>query len=612
MSDIQSENKKEEEPKAFELAVWKKMFKFLDPYKKPLIFIIIFSVLCALVDTILPLLQEYAIITFILPKTTIGIMGYVGMYMLILIFQCIFTFIFIRKSTFVENDLSKTLRSKSFTHLQKLSVSYYNTNSVGYMMSRITSDTSKISGMISWGIMDTMWCIFFLGGAFIVMFIKNYELALLVLIIVPGIVLTTMFFQKKILQSNRKVRHINSKITGEFNEGIGGAKTSKTLSIQDLTDKEFFATTSEMKKHSIRAHMLNAVYLPFINFFSAIGISLVIVSGGGNVLENAYLIAEFSVFITYAVSIVNPISRVAELLAETIATQVNIERLSNLLAEKPLIEESEKVLEKYGDSFTPKFENFEPIRGDIEFKDVSFKYPDGSEYILENFNLKISAGTNVAIVGETGAGKSTLVNLVCRFFEPTSGQILVDGVDYRERSQLWLHQSMGYVLQNPHLFSGSVMENIRYGNLTATDEDIIQSAKYVSADIVIGKLEDGYNTDVGEGGDRLSSGEKQLVSFARAIIADPRIFILDEATSSIDTLTEQLIQGAIAHLLKGRTSFLIAHRLSTIRHADVILVVKDGKIIERGSHSEMMKAKSYYHELYTRQYRQEEEEHILA
>ena len=273
--------------------------------------------------------------------------------------------------------------------------------------------------------------------------------------------------------------------------------------------------------------------------------------------------------------------------------------------------DSPEVIEKYGDSFFPKKENWEPIKGDIEFRDVSFHYPDGKEEILSHFNLKIPAGTNVAIVGETGAGKSTLVNLACRFFEPTGGQILIDGKDYRERSQLWLHSSLGYVLQNPHLFSGSVMENIRYGRLDATDEEVIAAAKAVHADQVVEKMDLGYQSDVGEGGDRLSTGEKQLISFARAVLADPRIFVLDEATSSIDTQTEQLIQKATDKILKGRTSFLIAHRLSTIRNADLILVVKDGKIIEQGKHLELLEQKGYYYQRVRRQFTEEESQKIL-
>ena len=264
------------------------------------------------------------------------------------------------------------------------------------------------------------------------------------------------------------------------------------------------------------------------------------------------------------------------------------------------------MIERYGDSFNPKYENWEELRGDIEFKDVTFRYPDGQENVLEHFSLKVPHGQNIAIVGETGAGKSTLVNLVCRFYEPTEGVLLIDGRDARERSQLWLHSHLGYVLQTPHLFSGSVRENLRYGRPDATDEEIMKALEMVSAKEIVAKM-GGLGVDVGEGGSHLSTGEKQLLSFARALLADPKLLILDEATSSIDTLTEKAIQNAISVVTKGRTSFVIAHRLSTIVSADLILVVQDGKIIERGKHRELMRKKGYYYSLYTRQY----EESIL-
>ncbi len=295
----------------------------------------------------------------------------------------------------------------------------------------------------------------------------------------------------------------------------------------------------------------------------------------------------------------------AGVFADFLATQVNIERVTALMETPCGITDPPEIERAYGDCFEPRRENWPPIRGEIEFRDVTFRYPDGEENVLEHFNLHIPAGTNVAIVGETGAGKSTLVNLVCRFYEPTSGQVLIDGRDARERSQLWLHANIGYVLQTPHLFSGTVLENLRYGNPDATMQEIEAAVRAVCADEIIARLPEGYDTQVGEGGSSLSTGEKQLLSFARALLADPRIFVLDEATSSVDTITEQKLQQAIETVMRGRTSFIVAHRLSTIRRADVILVVQDGRIIEQGSHRALMERKGAYYALYTRQYREQ-------
>ena len=298
-------------------------------------------------------------------------------------------------------------------------------------------------------------------------------------------------------------------------------------------------------------------------------------------------------------------ARSVDAIADLITVKVNVERLTTLLETKSDVSDTPEVIEKYGDTFNPKTENWEPLYGDIEFRDVTFKYPDGDEYVLEHFNLKVPQGTNVAIVGETGAGKSTLVNLVCRFYEPTSGRVLIDGRDARERSVGWLHSHIGYVLQTPHLFSGTVRENLLYGRQNATDEELDAACKSVNADKVIARLENGYDSVIGEGGNNLSTGEKQLLSFARAILADPAIFVLDEATSSIDTLTEKLIQDAIEKLMRGRTSFIIAHRLSTIRSADVILAVHGGKIVESGTHEQLLAKRGYYYNLYIRQFREE-------
>lgn len=595
----------EDYKKPFSIQIWKKVIPFVKLYKKDFILAISFLVLVSIFDVIFPLFQRYAINNFIVPSSTEGIGKFAALYGVILLSQATSVIFFIQNAMRVELNVAKSIRKALFVHLQKLSFSYYNTTPVGYMMARVMSDTGRIGQMVSWGMIDMLWAIIYVIGVFIAMMLLNIKLALLVMIIIPLIAVITMYFQKKILNVNRKIRKINSRMTGAYNEGITGARTSKTLVIEDKNLSEFSKITDKYYNYTLRATVLNAVFIPIVLTFSTLAVCFVLVRGGYLVINDAMEFGTLSVFITYAIGIFEPIQQIARVFADFVSTQANIERVTGLLETEPQITDTPEVIEKYGDNFSPKKENWEPITGDIEFKDVTFKYPDGDEYILTNFNLKIPAGTTVAIVGETGAGKSTLVNLACRFFEPTSGEILIDGRNYKERSQLWLHNNIGYVLQNPHLFSGTIRENIRYGKFDATDEEIEAAIKIVAADTIISNMENGLDTNIGEGGDRLSTGEKQLISFARAIISDPRIFVLDEATSSIDTQTEQLIQEAIMHILKNRTSFLIAHRLSTIKKADLILVVKNGKIIERGTHKELLGQKGYYHSLYLKQFEEE-------
>lgn len=597
--------------KPFDLTVWKKMLPFLRPYYVNLFIVIVLNIVMALIDISMPLFQRYTIDHYIGGGTLEGIGWFTALYGLAIVFQTVVVIISTRQSMFIEMKTNRDMKRACFVHLQTLSFSFYNVTPIGYLIARVMSDTGRISDMLAWGLMDVMWSLVYVLGVFAAMLMLNWKLALLIMLIVPLIAVLTVYFQNKILHWNRKTRRINSQITGAFNEGISGARTSKTLVIEEHNINDFKSLTADMRQASIKTQMLSAVYIPSIMFLSSLATALVLARGGYLSMQGLMEIGTLSAFTSYAVGIFEPIQQIARILADIISAQANIERVCGLLEEVPAIQDTPEVVEKYGDNFVGKTENWEPIRGDIEFRDVTFRYPDGSENILEHFNLKIPAGTTVAIVGETGAGKSTLVNLACRFFEPTAGTILIDGKDYRERSQLWLHSNIGYVLQNPHLFSGSIKENIRYGRLDATDEQIEAAAKAVSADTVVEKLENGYDSDVGEGGDRLSTGEKQLISFARAVLADPAIFVLDEATSSIDTQTEQLIQNAIAHLLKGRTSFLIAHRLSTIRHADIILVVKDGKIIESGSHEDLLRKKGYYFSLYTKQFEKEASAQLL-
>lgn len=589
-----------------------RLLPYLKPYRYTMLSMVVLGLLTSSVDILWPLFQQYALDEFIGKGTLNGLGVFIALYVVCLLGQVIMSFISCYQANEVEMYVGRDLKRMSFNHLQTLSFSYYNQNSVGYIHARVMSDTGRIGGLVSWSLMDGVWNMTYLVGAIIVMLSINVRLALLVLVVVPLTALASAYFQKKLVFLNRKIREINSRITGNFNEGITGAKTTKTLVVEDKMEQDFNRTSAEMKHTSIRAAHFRALFTSVISFASYLALALVLWQGGYITMQQVIELGTLSVFMSYALGMMEPVQWIVRAISDLIMVQVNVERFTRLMETKSDVADTPEVIEKYGDSFEPKRENWEELHGDIEFRDVSFKYPDGDEYILEHFNLKVPQGTNVAIVGETGAGKSTLVNLVCRFFEPTSGQILIDGRDARERSQLWLHSNIGYVLQTPHLFSGTVLENLRYGKPDATMEEIEAAVKSVSADGVIARMEKGYQSEVGEGGDLLSTGEKQLLSFARAILADPRIFVLDEATSSIDTVTEKLIQDAIEHLMKGRTSFVIAHRLSTIRQADVILVVKDGQIVERGTHLELMEKKGYYYNLYTRQYQEESVENAFT
>ena len=594
------------------LRTWAKLLPFLKPYSKTMAVILITMLVNAGIDIAYPLLSGYAVDTFVTPGTSKGVGWFAVGYMAVVLAQMTCTIVFARKALKVEMYLGRDLKKRLFTHLQTLSFAYYNTTPVGTIMARVMSDTNRIGGVFAWSLVDIFWSAAYVIGSMAVMLAINWQLALLVIVVVPIIALLTLYFQKKILKINRQVRRINADITRHYNEGISGAKTSKTLVIEDKNTAAFQEVTSRMRETTVRAVLLNAVYVPIIGFLTALAVAFVLTGGGNMVLWGSIGIGQLTIFVNFALGIADPVQTLARTISNFIATQANIERVSALLELQPEITDSPEVVEKYGTSFAPKRENWEPLLGHITFEDVTFHYPDGTENVLEHFNLDVPAGTTVAIVGETGAGKSTLVNLCCRFFEPTSGRVLIDGKDYRERSQLWLHSNIGYVLQTPHLFSGTVKENIRYGRLDATDEEIVAAAKLVNAHDFITHMEHGYDSDVGEGGGQLSTGEKQLISFARAVLANPRIFVLDEATASIDTKTEALIQEAISTLLTGRTSFLIAHRLSTIRKADMILVVRAGKIIERGTHQELMALGGYYADLYNKQFETESAESVFS
>ena len=579
-----------------------KLYPYIKPYLKKILLMIFLGVISSLFDSVYPIFNRYALDNFVVKNTLKGLPAFIILYVVVLIVQVVDNFVTCALCGQVEMCMDRDLRNASFNHLQELSFDYFNRNNVGYMHARVMSDTGKIGVMVAWRMMDVIWNGSYILWVFVMMTILNPRLAAYVLVMVPIAAVIAIYFQKRLLVLNRKIREINSTITGNFNEGITGAKAIKSLVVEGKITDDFEKDTEKMRRESVHSTHYSALFSSLITMLSTLSLALILWKGGKLSTEGFMQIGTLTVFISYALGLLEPVQNVIVTISEMIALQVNVERLFKLLETESDVSDSKEVIEKYGDTFNPKKENWEPLVGDIEFKDVSFRYPDGDEYVLENFNLKVPKGTNVAIVGETGAGKSTLVNLVCRFFKPTKGQILIDGRDAAERSLLWLHSNLGYVLQTPHLFSGSVRDNLRYGKADATDEEIMEALRLVSAEDIIKKMEKGLDSDVGEDGGMLSTGEKQLLSFARAILADPKILILDEATSSIDTVTERAIQDAIVTVTKGRTSFVIAHRLSTIVDADIILVVRDGKITERGKHKELMALKGYYYDLFTRQF----------
>lgn len=588
------------------LNIWKRFFKYLYEFRSGLFKMAFLMIIVAGIDAVMPLLTRYAIDNFIAKKTTVGLKTFAIVYFGIFALQAINVKLFIMQAGKIETGLAYHIRKLGFKRLQQLSFSYYDNSSVGWLMSRMTSDITRLSEIVSWGLIDMVWAVAMMIGFVIIMLYNNVELTLISMSVVPVLFVIGVFFQRKILKSYRNVRKLNSQITADFSEEVAAAKTTKTLVREDENLREFKNDADSMRYSAVRAVMFSSLFLPIVISMGSIGTGLALWFGGNKVITEALTYGTFVMFISYTIQFFDPLSRLAETLAELQNAQASAERIITLIETEADIWDEEAVIEKYGDLFNPKRENWEKIYGDIEFKNITFSYKNGED-VLENFNLKVNSGETIALVGETGSGKSTIVNLLCRFYEPDSGEILIDEKDYRERSLLWLQSNLGYVLQSPHLFSGTIKDNIRYGKLDASQEEIERAAKLVNAHSFIMNMEKGYDTDVGEGGGNLSTGEKQLISFARAIIADPAIFVLDEATSSIDTETEKIIETAIEKTLSGRTSFIIAHRLSTIVSADKILVLRKGKIVEAGNHKELLRKKGYYYRLYTNQLLQEKE-----
>jgi len=591
--------------------LWSKIFGYLLKYKKHLLFLIFLMSSLSSIDVGFPRMNRYGRDYYIMEKGSLGNLwlyglGYFGM----ICVQGLVVFFFIQQAGKIEMEFAYDMRNRAFRKLQELSFTYFDKTPLGWIMARMTSDIGRLAEIVSWSLIDMVWGLTVMIGVTIIMVIINWKMALLILMVVPVLAWISVVFQRKILEKYRSTRKINSQITGAFSEGITGAKTSKTLVLEESQINDFKQLTSKLSRESISAAILASIFMPLVAGLGAFSLAMILWIGGQQVLVGTMSFGTLMLYTQYAGSFFEPLRQLARLLAEFQMAQASAERVLTLVNTEADLVDTKEVVESYGTILNPITTGYHRLKGDVRFNDVSFAYKK-EEPVLSHFNPDVKAGETFALVGETGSGKSTIVNLLCRFYEPNEGTITIDGIPLRERSVGWLHSNLGYVLQAPHLFSGSVRENIRYGRLDATDEEIEAAARMVDAHDFIEKLDKGYLTDVGEGGNRLSTGQKQLISFARAVIADPSIFVLDEATSSIDTETEQIIQKAIENLMKGRTSFIIAHRLSTIVTADRILVIRKGVIVEEGTHHELMMKHGYYYRLYTNQFNEDLQNQLL-
>lgn len=585
--------------------LWLQVLRRALPYKKFWIPLLATGVVLALVDSAFALVTRWAVDTALLAEDGINLWPQAITFFVLATTLSIGVFIFIKAAGGLSTHMSHDIRRDTFKRLQELELAYFDHRPTGWLISRLTSDCDRLARIIAWGTLDLLWAVCLVVAIGVILLVLNFQLGILILLVVPPLIFVSSYFQKVLLLSARETRKYNSMITASFNEGLQGMRTTKTLGREDENQGEFNKLSEKMLDASVRHAIQSAVFIPLVLVIGSVAAGIALWRGGVLVLDDQMTPGTLVAFIFYAGQFFNPINQIAMVLVRMQGAQAAGERVLNLLATEPGIHDSDAVRERLA-AYTAEGlqpgqapDGFDDKIRDLEFRGVHFSYiPD--EPVIRDFNLRIQEGQLIALVGESGGGKSTLVNLAARFYEPTDGVILVNGQPLAERSLEWYHQQIAMVLQDPHLFSGTLRENIRYGRLDATDAEIEEVARQVNADGFIRNLPDGYESEVGEGGVLLSTGQKQLISLARALLANPQILIMDEATSSIDTETEQLIQDGLKTVFAGRISFVIAHRLSTIRNADQILVISKGSIIESGTHDALMAAEGQYYRLYTR------------
>ena len=594
MSDEMIELEEEEHTSQLTAPTVKRILGLLKPHSKWLWGFLIAAAGTAGLDAVFTYINRAMIDEGIANQSIPTLLKYGYMYGGLQLVQAALVFGFVYLAGVLGERIQYDLRKAVFNHLQNLSLSYYSQNAVGRLIARVTSDTGRVSELMTWGLLDVTWAIVSVIFSVTFMFMINWKLALIVFSIIPILLFIAVKFRKRILVEFRTSRRMNSKITGEYNQNISGVQVVKALGREDENLKEFSDLTDKMYKSSYRAAWLSALFLPTVQIVSAFALGAIVWYGGMESQINGFSVGNIHAFVSYLTFMIWPVQDLARVYAEMQQSIASAERIFKLVDTQPEIKD------------LPEAIPAETMMGEIEFDHVDFHYEDRKP-VLSDFSLKVKAGSMIALVGPTGGGKTTIVNLLCRFYEPKNGVIRINGLNYRDYTLESIHSRVGIVLQTPHLFSGSIRENIRYGKLEATDAEIEKAAKVAGAHEFINHFEKGYDQEVGEGGNQLSVGQKQLISLARAVLSKPEIFIMDEATSSVDTLTEALIQKGMNALMKGRTSFIIAHRLSTIRRADLIVVIDDGRIAEKGTHADLLKLRGHYYRLYTQQFKMEKE-----
>lgn len=577
------------------------LFNLVKKFKKEAALVVIINVLNAVLLALWPLFTKYIIDNYIYRNDVEGFPKFI-VYMLFFIVAMAGIGLFVTfMAGIFEKKIILYLRSETFLKAQKLSAKYMDSHQVGWMVSRLVHDTMSIKEAVAWDLFDMADGISRLFAILITMFMLNVRLTLYVLASVPFIAILTYIFQDKMMKAQKDIKAASSDLTSKLNEDIQGQKTIKTLLREKENLEEFKAISARYKRRGKHSITMQSLYIPSLAFLGSIATAFILKDGGAAAIVGTLTVGTLFAMVQYSTEIYEPIRQLASVLTELISMQASMERVNSILEADVEVYDTKEIEDVYGDALEAPKKSLPQMKGEIEFKDVSFAYKD-EDYILKDFSLKIKDGERLALVGETGGGKSTIINIASRFYEPTKGKVYIDGIDYTQMPLKWVQMNLGYVLQTPYLFRGSIRDNILYGKDDATEEEMLRAAEVVGLDEIVKSFKDGYDTDVGEGGGKLSQGEKQLVSFARALIKDPAILILDEATSSVDTYQEKRIQDAIEKLLEGRTSITVAHRLSTIVTSDRILYIHQGRIAEMGTHRELIAKKGLYYNLYRNQY----------